>query len=592
MARSVFGGGASDFTFGTVEATGHALMKTLPTYTVTFWSAKTGGTQYTDLLLASDGSGGAASSVVTDSRGLLPEFQGPDGVLVMWADAGTTRVKVTPANDYTAFVSVKAHGAVGNGTNDDTAAIQAAINAAAGGAVWFPPGIYGISGTLTVPADTRVAGPAIPLYPNFTTDWQTAVPSWASRAATIQRLSGNGAIFNAGAHTEFEGLVIRSKGSRTSADLVFSPAPSHVRFERNVVQNMYAVASDTGAAWAAMRVRENQFTGCTMVLHGILVDCKIAGNTFTSLTGHAFHLTSGAGSNSITDGNRFEWAEAESIRLDAGSRNNRIVGNIFDAHVGAGLWLNQTSTTDRNVISSNDFWRNGRGETGDYLDSHIRLTAARGHVIVGNTFRYGGPDSGSAWSGPNAVISVESCAGLKNIFHSNETRQGSKSGHLVVDRYSNSTACLDINSVDMPAGANPNHTTLDDLAASLAIVSRVAAAPTPCFIHENRYVTSYVAVPNVILAGAGSSNPVITNGSGNLGDLGGAHKVTYGSLAYLIISGAQYAASQPDGFRANGGWQIGQRVYNTAPAAGGTEGWMLITAGSPDTWKTFGVITA
>jgi hypothetical protein len=98
MARSVFGGGAQDFAFATVSAAGYSLMKTLPSYAVTFWSAKTGGTQYTDLLLGADGSGGAATSVTTDSRGLLPEFQGPDGVTLMWADAGSTRVKVTQAD--------------------------------------------------------------------------------------------------------------------------------------------------------------------------------------------------------------------------------------------------------------------------------------------------------------------------------------------------------------------------------------------------------------------------------------------------------------------------------------------------------------
>jgi len=49
--------------------------------------------------------------------------------------------------------SVKAFGAKGDGSTDDTAAVQAAINAAAasGGTVFFSQGIYLIAGSLTIP---------------------------------------------------------------------------------------------------------------------------------------------------------------------------------------------------------------------------------------------------------------------------------------------------------------------------------------------------------------------------------------------------------------------------------------------------------
>jgi hypothetical protein len=50
------------------------------------------------------------------------------------------------------YINVKTYGAVGNGITNDTAAIQAAINACgtSGGEVYFPPGTYLISSTLTV----------------------------------------------------------------------------------------------------------------------------------------------------------------------------------------------------------------------------------------------------------------------------------------------------------------------------------------------------------------------------------------------------------------------------------------------------------
>ena len=62
---------------------------------------------------------------------------------------------------YGSYTSVKdsAYGAVGNGTTDDTTAIQACINANAGKVIFFPPGVYKITSTLLINADsTRLVG--------------------------------------------------------------------------------------------------------------------------------------------------------------------------------------------------------------------------------------------------------------------------------------------------------------------------------------------------------------------------------------------------------------------------------------------------
>src|SRR5882672_5748115 len=58
------------------------------------------------------------------------------------------------------IISVKDFGALGDGVTDATMAIQAAINMARtlGGSVWFPPGTYLISNTLTVYSDVALIG--------------------------------------------------------------------------------------------------------------------------------------------------------------------------------------------------------------------------------------------------------------------------------------------------------------------------------------------------------------------------------------------------------------------------------------------------
>lgn len=43
---------------------------------------------------------------------------------------------------------------------------------------------------------------------------------------------------------------------------------------------------------------------------------------------------------------------------------------------------------------------------------------------------------------------------------------------------------------------------------------------------------------------------------------------------------------------AAGTWAVGDTVYNTAPVAGGTIGWVCTAAGTPGTWKSFGAIAA
>jgi Pectate lyase superfamily protein len=66
------------------------------------------------------------------------------GAIAALATSGTANAVSTTAGAQTAF-NVRDYGAVGDGTTDDTAAIQAAINAAnagGGGIVFLPPGTY------------------------------------------------------------------------------------------------------------------------------------------------------------------------------------------------------------------------------------------------------------------------------------------------------------------------------------------------------------------------------------------------------------------------------------------------------------------
>lgn len=71
------------------------------------------------------------------------------------------------------------------------------------------------------------------------------------------------------------------------------------------------------------------------------------------------------------------------------------------------------------------------------------------------------------------------------------------------------------------------------------------------------------------------------------GDIGQLNRssfdmVNIGDLTHTALSAAPVS----------GTWKQGDIVYNTAPTAGGTIGWVCTAAGSPGTWKTFGTISA
>jgi hypothetical protein len=93
-----------------------------------------------------------------------PRYPNPKNPDQIWQndrdlDDATTRI-ISRFNSLDIF-NVKDYGAKGDGTTDDKASIQAAIDAAAtngGGVVYIPPGVYAISNQILVPSYVSVTG--------------------------------------------------------------------------------------------------------------------------------------------------------------------------------------------------------------------------------------------------------------------------------------------------------------------------------------------------------------------------------------------------------------------------------------------------
>lgn len=81
-----------------------------------------------------------------------------DDALIAGFISSTTSASMSAAATAAGVFNARTFGAVGNDSTNNTAALQAALDAAAGGTLVIPPGIYRCNATLRVRANTRIVG--------------------------------------------------------------------------------------------------------------------------------------------------------------------------------------------------------------------------------------------------------------------------------------------------------------------------------------------------------------------------------------------------------------------------------------------------
>lgn len=288
-------------------------------------------------------------------------------------------------------LNVRNFGAKGDGKTSDTAAIQAALDAAAktDGTVYFPSGVY-------LCADLKV-------HPHTTL---LAEPQWIfakdNRGAVLQLESENASC--ALDITHAYGVRIRGLtlcGIRNAKKSIhgiflnnekFSPKEDTIVIDDVKVQNFSGHGIFMKRAWLFI-IRHSMFYkngGCGAMLTGW--DGFVSDNQFSANASHGFACEE-VGSTVMFTANRVEWNSRYGLYIPRGDTWN-ITGNSFDRNHGAGLKL---ETVNSITITGNVFRRCGKdsgqlaeGET----SAQVIFDGSKGICVSGNAFKAGRDDGG------------------------------------------------------------------------------------------------------------------------------------------------------------------------------------------------------
>jgi hypothetical protein len=333
------------------------------------------------------------SILVQDSKGsMVYNFSdgtgiSPNAASIVYDPAGTGAVATTVQDKLRETVSVKDFGAVGNGTIDDTTAIQAALNTSYD--VYVPIGTYLISSTISVPAHTKLhfaggLGNTSGSYPSAYFIKKSTMTTVGISIASTGWVSGGGLICQTG--NTGDGVLLAGNNAKLSNFLVDGAGNDGVRIGTGVAgQNTNSCELDHVTS---------QYNG----RHGILLDdgTGVAGsNTNCCTLIQPFCQLNGGDGIQIKEG---FW--------------NTIINPLCEVNSGWGIYL---SGVDNHGVPS------------------CRQTQIIGGDSEGNTLgNYWDDSYYSNWYGPTSTITLGSTGFYGNTFDpTNNLVRGLSSNGLI-----------------------------------------------------------------------------------------------------------------------------------------------------------------
>jgi hypothetical protein len=305
-----------------------------------------------------------------------------------------TNAFVTNSDPRLFAISVKAapYNAAGDGTTNDQAAIQAAINAAAGRPVYLPPGSYRINTPLRMKPRTHLFADDSPMlmYPEWPTRTQLIAGSGWSGAAMIEcyetSITGDGAAPNG---CRIDGLLLNC--NNLAARGIYWRGDARDYTLRDVEVAYFTTAGYVSEGNGANPSQELNFWHC----HASLGGAGAAGWIFQSasydhrLVGCVSHTNGGDGFQVLAGSSSIELA---SCRAEWNGGHGFL---LYGPTGGAGI----------GKVTLNGCVTDANEQNGIYIEHAI---AGAGPILING--HYSNRDGNNGGSGARAGIRVHGCS--------------------------------------------------------------------------------------------------------------------------------------------------------------------------------------
>ena len=321
------------------------------------------------------------------------------------------------------FFDVRKFGATGDGTTNETAALQRAIDAAGktSSAVFIPPGIY-LTDELQVRPGTAVVG----------------IPAWnySGPGGTVLRLAsaGSSCLLNLtdARGSSIEGLALDGRGLGKGIHGIFvnrtgyPPHEDSFRIESCQVAHFSGDGAHLDCVWC-FSVRHSMLGhngGDGLSLRGW--DGFLLDNWFSGNHGAGFAARHENASITFT-ANRVEWNHEENMLITGGD-GYQITGNFFDRAGTCGIALRKGSVPCRQLtITGNFIKRSGKfADANSYDSAQIFLEGSEGVSCIGNSLQSGRDDGNAGVYSPSYGViyrGLKNCVISNNVLHDGALRQ-------------------------------------------------------------------------------------------------------------------------------------------------------------------------